>query len=181
MLFKRFYPYLHTTHQGILLLYSAAYIFYDSPFYRPWLHLLNIDIRRLSPDELSRGPTAPAGILPKIQHYGLESMQYIIPGSIFFFKFIEWWNTSSLRSSATSLDLAAPPPLKPPSLPLLTEKDVAKGQCPICREGIVNPTAFTVSGAVACYTCAFKHVQQEASCPLTGLTASKHDLRKIVG
>lgn len=184
---------MHSSYQALVLLYGAAYIFHDAPFFRPWLHLLRIEMRRMSPQESQRWPTPPDGLLPKLQHYGFESLQYVIPASIFFFKFVEWWQTSSLRSSNAALDLAVPPALRAPTIPSLSDTQspeqsskkeaeaIKPGQCPVCKESIVNPTAFTVSGAVACYTCAFKWVEREHRCPLTNAPAERSHLRRILG
>lgn len=189
--FKKAYPYTNTAYQAAILLYSAAYMFHDAPFFRPWLHFMRIEIRRMSAQDLQRGgPTSAASshnLVAKVQHAAFESLQYVIPGSIFLFKFVEWWNASTLRSSATtSFDTALPPALKPPNLTapgqFQTEagEDLRAGQCAVCRQQWVNPTAFTVSGAVACYACAWKWVNSQHCCPLTNKPATKHDLRKIV-
>jgi peroxin-12 len=45
--FRRGYPYLGTAWQLWLLSYNVRYLFDKTPFYRPWLRLMRMDIRRV--------------------------------------------------------------------------------------------------------------------------------------
>ena len=183
--FKILYPYANTSYELALLAYNVAYIFNNTDYYRPWLQLMGIEMQRLSPAELQSKPTPPTALAARLPHLFFESLRYVLPGSIFLFKFLEWWYSSSLRPSARSLSSAeVPPPVRPPpskSSPLPGTDPPKKGQCPVCKNEIVNATALTSSGWVCCYKCAWSYVEQWGKCPVSGIVTATADLRKIVG
>ena len=107
----------------------------------------------------------------------------LLPTSIFFLKFLEWWYASDFArqlSTKTAASIELPPPvgLKPP--PPSSERNRAhgsssssnssnsrhlvrapkddSGRCPICEREIANPTAVQ-TGYVFCYPCVFRWVQ----------------------
>ena len=133
-------------------------------------------------------------ILPKL----LDSLKILLPTSIFFLKFLEWWHASDLArqlSAKTAASIELPPPAgpKPPLAPapdseedgvvkkLVKAKEAEESDlCPICDREITNPTA-TQTGYVFCYPCVFKWVQdgdgpgfegddgRKGRCPVTGV------------
>lgn len=48
VLFIKCWPILTKSYEVTLLAYNIAYLFDKTPYYRPWLHWLNIDLRRMS-------------------------------------------------------------------------------------------------------------------------------------
>lgn len=184
--FRTAWPYLNLSYELMLLGYNVAYIFAKTPFYRPWLQALRIDIRRASSDDLQ---AAASTAWPKkwrdwLPYALLESLRYVLPGSIFLFKLLEWWYSSaSLRPSArmASSSTVLPPIKAPPSKPAVLSQEPQKGQCPVCEKQIVNATALNTSGWVCCYKCAWKYVSEWSKCPVTGIVTSTGDLRKIIG
>ena len=42
------WPILNTSYETLLLAYNIGYLFDRTPYYRPWLHWLGVDIRRMS-------------------------------------------------------------------------------------------------------------------------------------
>lgn len=50
--FKVVYPWINLTFELWLLLYNIAYLFEKTPFYRPWLGWVGVDIRRLGVDDM---------------------------------------------------------------------------------------------------------------------------------
>lgn len=48
MLFIKCWPVLTKSYEVTLLAYNIAYLFDKTPYYRPWLHWLGIDLRRMS-------------------------------------------------------------------------------------------------------------------------------------
>ena len=135
-------------------------------------------------------------LLPKL----LDSLKLLLPTSIFFLKFLEWWYASDFArqlSAKTNAAIELPPPKQGPTP--LAEKDIGalpKGVkvvplphdskcCPICKEEIANPTA-TQTGYVFCYPCVFKWVSEggdgEGRCPITGvkLLSGAEGLRRLM-
>ena len=101
----------------------------------------------------------------------------LLPTSIFFLKFLEWWYASDFArqlSTKTAASIELPPPvgLKPPppssernrvhgdssSRHLVRAPEDDSGRCPICEREIANPTAVQ-TGYVFCYPCVFRWVQ----------------------
>ncbi|PWZ02708.1 hypothetical protein BCV70DRAFT_196957 [Testicularia cyperi] len=103
--FRQGYPYAKTLYQLWLLTYNVRYLFDKTPFWRPWLHLMRVDIRRIGPNDGSRVPLTPkkfpsltrqplaffSKLLQLAPGLFFESLKYGLPASIFFFKFLEWW------------------------------------------------------------------------------------------
>ena len=47
LLFKLLWPRFTKAYEYVLLGYNVAYLFDKTPYYRPWLHWLGIDLRRM--------------------------------------------------------------------------------------------------------------------------------------
>src|SRR5258708_25917272 len=113
----------------------------------------------------------------------LDSLKILLPMSIFFVKFLEWWYSPS---SPARFLAAAPtgPPIPPPRMlsphPHGIAIDGTKyGQCPLCGKMLENATALP-SGYVFCYKCAHEHVQEYGRCPVTLLRARIWQLRRVL-
>ena len=50
--YKVAYPWLNTSYEVWLLFYNIAYLFERTPYYRPWLSWVGVDLRRVSADDL---------------------------------------------------------------------------------------------------------------------------------
>lgn len=113
----------------------------------------------------------------------LESLKYLLPLSIFFIKFLEWWYSPS--SPARALSTSPLGPVVPPPRPLAPHPDgigldgTAYGRCPICKGPIQNATALE-SGYVFCYRCVHDVVTREGRCPVTLTEAKVWHLRKVL-
>ncbi|EIN10291.1 hypothetical protein PUNSTDRAFT_64646 [Punctularia strigosozonata HHB-11173 SS5] len=197
--FKAIYPWANVTFECWLLLYNILYLFDRTPFHRPWLAWTGIDIRRLGLDDLVSGSALIAGrsqirrtLLQRIRRLVLTSprllldaLKVLLPTAIFFIKFLEWWfsPSSPARALSTSpLGPAVPPPkLLPPHPQSLIPVDrITKfGMCPLCEQPIANATALP-SGYVFCYRCAYGHIEQHHSCPVTLLPAQMWQMRKVL-
>ncbi|KAF8248624.1 hypothetical protein K440DRAFT_583278 [Wilcoxina mikolae CBS 423.85] len=128
----------------------------------------------------------------------LDSLKVLLPTSIFFLKFLEWWYSSNFArqlSSKTAASIELPPPVAVKTLSsgeenkerrvraaiVRLQKDNSE-MCPVCDKQITNPTAVQ-TGYVCCYPCVFRWVQngegmdgQEEGkelrmerCPVTGV------------
>ena len=210
-LFRNLYPWCNTAFELWLLAYNVAYLFDKSPFYRPWLAWMGLDIRRarvvievcpsthhilsrLLDQPLSQAanpsldpPTSLKERLTRLlkasPRLALDSLRVLLPLSIFFIKFLEWWYSPFSPARA----LSAPPkgpPIPPPRvlMPHPKGKQVDPtnfGECPICRVPVQNATA-TPSGYVFCYRCIYAHVEKLAKCPVTLVPVQISQLRKVM-
>ncbi|KAI0750892.1 cyclin-dependent protein kinase inhibitor [Daedaleopsis nitida] len=197
--YKTAYPWMNTSFEVWLLICNIAYLFERTPYYRPWLSWVGVDLRRVSADDLRAAQVAiqkppgnkkPRGLLAllrrllwKSPRLFLDSLKVLLPTAIFFIKFLEWWYSPSspARSLSTSpLGPAVPPPrLLPPHPQGIRMDDIEYGTCALCREPISNATAFP-SGYVFCYRCAHEWVEKEGRCPVTLVPAGMWQLRKIM-
>ncbi|KAJ3922734.1 cyclin-dependent protein kinase inhibitor [Lentinula edodes] len=188
--FKAAYPWLNTSFEVWLLVCNVAYLFDQTPFYRPWLSWIGVDLRRLGLEDfraasLSAGakiPQAkPKGILFRFRrlistspHLLFDSLRLLLPTAIFFIKFLEWWyspNSPARSLSVSPLGPAVPPPhLLLPHTKGIGFDQQSYGICPLCHKEINNATALP-SGYVFCYRCAYDHVEKHGECPITLLPA----------
>jgi hypothetical protein len=58
-IFKAAYPYANATWDLWLLSYNIRYLFEKTPYYRPWLAYMGVDIRRMSVQDYVRVPDFP--------------------------------------------------------------------------------------------------------------------------
>ncbi|KAH7888050.1 cyclin-dependent protein kinase inhibitor [Phlebopus sp. FC_14] len=199
--YKKIFPWVNTSFEVWLLVYNVAYLFERTPFYRPWLAWIGVDLRRLSADDfvseshmlttaLCVAPNVKQGILKQLRELLmntpqliLDSLRLLLPTAIFFIKFLEWWYSpgSPARSlSSSPLGPAVPPPrMLPPHPAGIPVDGTAFGHCPLCHNSINNATALP-SGYVFCYRCAFDYVDQHGNCPVTLLPAKVWQLRKVL-
>jgi len=174
----------------------VAYLFDRTPFYRPWLTWMGIDLRRLSLEDFAvvsgvQGPHhAQQGIMKQLYQLlkhapqlMLDSLRLLLPTAIFFIKFLEWWYSPG--SPARSLSISPlGPPVPPPRMLAPHPSGIPVGgtmfgRCPLCQNIMNNATALP-SGYVFCYRCAFDHVQQHGECPVTLLPAKVWQMRKVL-
>ncbi|ELU41829.1 cyclin-dependent protein kinase inhibitor [Rhizoctonia solani AG-1 IA] len=206
--YKSIYPWMNLGMELWQLAHSLGYLFDKTPFHRPWLAWMGVDIRRLgSADYVSRiskcrifpqiemiiasqamsqksadkDPARPSGVLALIRHYLfhsrrqlLDSLKLLLPISIFFLKFLEWWYSPSSPARALSAPRsgpAIPPPAKLSPHPRgLGIGDLPYGICPLCHERLQNATALP-TGYAFCYRCIYSYVEEHARCPVTLLPA----------
>ncbi|KAF8897215.1 Pex12 amino terminal region-domain-containing protein [Infundibulicybe gibba] len=192
--FKSMYPWINTSYEFWLLAWNISYLFDQTPFYRPWLSWMGVDLRRLGADDFvsifshrSRTKIWKFAQIRRLlltsPHILLDSLRLLLPTAIFFIKFLEWWYSpgSPARSLSTSpLGPAVPAPrmLTPHPHGIPFDKQTY-GICPICRNNINNATALP-SGYVFCYRCAHDQVEKHGKCPVTLLPARVWQLRKVL-
>lgn len=54
--FKTIYPYANVVYELYLLSYNVRYLFDKTPYWRPWLSWMGVEVRRMSPDDYVRFP-----------------------------------------------------------------------------------------------------------------------------
>ena len=60
LLFKLLWPRFTKAYEYVLLGYNVAYLFDKTPYYRPWLHWLGIDLRRMSDQDYVSRMSCPS-------------------------------------------------------------------------------------------------------------------------
>ncbi|KAJ2697668.1 ubiquitin-protein ligase peroxin 12 [Coemansia sp. IMI 209128] len=194
-LFKLCYPHVNFVYHAATALYYVAYMFDRTDYNSPWLHILGLQVRRLSAadyramDERGSGTSdlaAPANGSPirfarnmvaYLLSGGLDFLKVLLPLSIFFYRFLEWWHRSDFHKK---IQMAPPPP---PPMPLKPHPDglavpLDQALCPICNETRTNPAA-APSGYVYCYPCIFNHISEKHTCPITMAAAHVSGIRKL--
>ncbi|KAG2217287.1 hypothetical protein INT45_005389 [Circinella minor] len=189
-LFRKVYPYINMLYHGSNLAYNIAYLFGKTKYYSPWLHLIGLEIKRMSMADyrtyydklaqtqpkngnssfLSTSFSTMSGIFSKV----IEFLKVLLPMSIFFYKFLEWWYSSEFARGGNAGALGdgeaentIPPPEKLKADPRGTPVPNTRNTCPLCLTSpINNPTALP-SGYVFCYTCAYHYVEEHNRCPVT--------------
>ncbi|TGZ84829.1 hypothetical protein EX30DRAFT_325649 [Ascodesmis nigricans] len=223
---RKTYPTVNGAYYLSTLAFNLAFLFERSYYHTPMDWLIGVRMRRLTetdhraqnaPKPTRRGqpPTLSARtllspsiltriILPKL----LDSLKLLLPTSIFFLKFLEWWHASDFArqlatKTAASIELPPPKDIKPPKPEIAKEEGLElvsmpedSSECPICEKEIVNATA-TQTGHVFCYPCVFRWVQdglgktteedgreedRKGRCPITGvrLLGGTEGLRRLM-
>ncbi|ORZ01803.1 Pex12 amino terminal region-domain-containing protein, partial [Syncephalastrum racemosum] len=207
-LFRLIYPYINSIYHASNLAYNIGYLFGKTRYYTPWLHLIGLEIKRMSMADYVRksntyityqrayydkvdgapaasGKRSPLRFASSIFGKVIEFLKVLLPMSIFFYKFLEWWYSSEFaRGNALQEDNAAetiPPPEKTKPDPRGTALPSTPNTCPLCLSNpINNPTALP-SGYVFCYTCAYRYVEEHNRCPVTWVKTARgvEDLTKV--
>ncbi|RHZ59980.1 hypothetical protein Glove_360g37 [Diversispora epigaea] len=196
-LFRNFYPWVNAIYYGSILIFNIFYVYDKTPYYTPWLKLMGIRIQRMSAQDYRehyirmnqqrpslnlQGMTrlqATRYLLSIILSRGFDFLKILLPMSIFFFKFLEWWYSSEFSKRASGdNDIEMPPPdMIPPDsrgIPLPESTNI----CPLCTNNLANPTAIP-SGYVFCYTCIHHHVEEFGCCPITLIKINIDELRRV--
>lgn len=193
------YPFVHAGWELSHFIFQMLYLFDYTPCYSPELFLARLRLKRLSATdvlnqqnnlilgELERakrlvGPGFIRSLLRTLSNgfnSAVDYSKFVLPITIFFFKFLEWWYSSEHYSIAVSLPIppAPPKPKFPKSAPVKLPNDVSI--CPLCQKTRVNPTSVSISGIVYCYTCIFPYIEANGKCPVTLLPCSTDQLIRI--
>lgn len=144
--------------------------------------LLLSPLRRLSPSGLPPSVMTIIGrSLQLIPLVSFEALKFLLPTSIFFFRFLEWWYSSeggSARLRKKGSGGSGSQGLRAPTSSVVAAPS-EKGMCIVHKGSIVNPTAVP-SGYLGCYKCLFTFVEDHGIDPITRATITVGDLRKIV-
>ncbi|KAL7273123.1 ubiquitin-protein ligase peroxin 12 [Rhizina undulata] len=225
-LFRKIYPSVNALYHFSILAFNLAYLFDKSNYHTPFHFLINLRMRRLSeadhrafeaasrptprptpnPTLTARTLRSPTAILRLILPRLLDSLKVLLPTSIFFLKFLEWWHASDFArqlSAKTTASIELPPPAVIPPPIQGTEKTLERDGkklvkvpedsrlCGICENELTNPTAVQ-TGYVFCYPCIFRWVKGDnedgevdtakGCCPVTGvrLLGGVEGLRRIM-
>ncbi|KAL0098175.1 Pex12 amino terminal region-domain-containing protein [Phycomyces blakesleeanus] len=193
-LFRKVYPYINALYYGSNLVYNIGYMFGKTDYYSPWFHLIGLQVKRMSMSDyvsynkmithkrVYRDPTSgqakapfslfkkPWKAFPMVFGKLIEFLKVLLPMSIFFFKFLEWWYSSEFaRGGGVQEESKAtiPPPKNTKPDPRGVPLPSTPNTCPVClSQPIPNPTALP-SGYVFCYTCAYHYVEEHNRCPVT--------------
>jgi hypothetical protein len=195
ILMRFLYPAFHACYEGLHFTYQVLYMYEYTSYFTPFLHLLGLNIKRLSMKDIQlqthraylrnrvhTGDHALIRAFWKLLDMGgkaVDFTKYLLPLAIFFFKFLEWWYADNNKAMVTQQEPIPPPPTPPSVAPggaLSLPPD--RSHCPICKKPRVNPTMIP-SGFVFCYTCVHPYVQEHGICPITKMPTSVERLRRI--
>ncbi|KAJ1666006.1 ubiquitin-protein ligase peroxin 12 [Coemansia sp. RSA 1813] len=193
--FKRYYPHANFVYHMATALYYIAYMFDRTDYNSPWLRILGLKVRRLSASDYramdTRGAPKSSLLAPsngsvlrfmrnlvaRILTGGLDFLKVLLPLSIFFYRFLEWWYRSDFHKQVQKDPVPPPPmPLKPHPNGVAVPED--QSICPLCEKPRTNP-AMAPSGYVFCYPCIHKHVSESGTCPVTLIKAESVGIRKL--
>ncbi|KAI8325012.1 hypothetical protein GQ54DRAFT_37213 [Martensiomyces pterosporus] len=194
--FKRYYPHANFSYHMATALYYIAYMFDRTNYNSPWLHILGLQVRRMTAADYramdARGPSSKSSLLApsngsvirfarnlvaRLLTGGLDFLKVLLPLSIFFYRFLEWWYRSDFHKKVQQAPVPPPPmPLKPHVDGISVPED--QNICPICERPRTNP-AMAPSGYVFCYPCIYRHVSETGRCPVTLARARTDGIRKI--
>ena len=135
MLFRRGFPLVQVGLQLWILAYHIKYLFGITPYWRPWLAAMRVDVRRAMGNETPLRLGAASKRLPQFSRFPLlfmlrslqkggahilDALKYALPASIFFFKVLEWWYSPNNRrrgddDESKSRKVLGPPVVSHPS------------------------------------------------------------------
>ncbi|KAI9188363.1 ubiquitin-protein ligase peroxin 12 [Blastocladiella emersonii ATCC 22665] len=182
--FLKLYPWINAAYGSAHVVYQILYMFDLTRYYTPVLHLLGVEVTRLTPADMraiqreSQRPRNSA--VAQTAHVALEVLKVALPTAVFFTKFVDWFFTTDLAKRADR-DAAPPLPRAPPRLaphPDGVALPPSRRTCPLCRRAVVNPTA-TPTGYVFCYACVHRAVEERGECPVTKRAVRVDELRRM--
>ena len=120
LLFKKYYGSFNFFYEFFFFLFQVMYLYNKTKFFDPFLFLQQVVVRRIDNDDMIQQETnknlqrikflssfkysklsSLLNFVFKIYYFFTDYLQYFLPLSIFFFKFLEWWyseeNTSNRK------------------------------------------------------------------------------------
>lgn len=147
--FRKAYPYVQVVYQLWMLGYHIGYLFGRTPYWRPWLAAMRVDVRRSMGNEQPLMVGAAAVQFPKFTRYPflwtyvlmrkggariLDALKYALPASIFFFKFLEWWYSPNNRRRRGDSSTESSKRIAPPSVLLPSQRGVLYNPPPTFKD-----------------------------------------------
>lgn len=94
---------------------------------------------------------------------------------LFLIQFVDWWNNANGAKKKPPITGTIPPVPRP----VQTSSNIARRQCPLCRQPCNVPTAVVGSGYVYCNQCIVDYVQRYNRCPTTNQPVTTEQLIKV--
>lgn len=183
------YPTFNAFYEGLFFIYQLLYMYKRTPYFTPLLHLQGLVVKRLTQDDINmhfrRSSTKITNekgfkkVLSKLiggWNYFLDISKYLLPMTVFFFKFLEWWYSEN-RLTGSSQPVPPPPEVPKQSLGGISVPE-DRSLCPLCLKQRKNP-AISQSGFAFCYPCIHNYVNEYQRCPITFIPTSLENIRKI--
>ena len=188
---RQILPWLNLAFETLVFLYSLAFLFEKTRHFSPLLHLQGIRHSRLSAAQLEKQTAlrelkrelllrrlpAVFRFAVRLSHLFFDYLKYILPLSIFFIKFLEWWYQETAETAAKALPTPPPPPAPSGSLdvPFLDDSSL----CQICTLPRTNPAIAGGCGYAFCFPCLYRWIDQRGTCPVTRLPLTINNIQKI--
>jgi len=195
-IFKTIYPFISAVYEGSFFFYQLFYLYDQINYYTPFLHLQGVTLKRLSIQEMDSqnsknlvrrskrlrqlrgGPLLELGkLVVQVYDVVVDYSKFLLPITIFMFKFLEWWYTEASRLTAPLLPIP-PPPDPPKQAKEGIQLPDDKTYCALCQNVRTN-SAMIPSGYAFCYPCIFNYIKQHHKCPITFLPTEEEQIRKI--
>ena len=195
-MFMWVYPYFNASRELVFFIYQLLYLYDHTGYYTPTLHFIGLQLKRLTFEDVRQQKLkleqqkqnrkhnlAGSGFTKwflrqffEVSETVVEYSKFVLPTTVFFFKFLQWWYASDYRNTVGALPIPPPPPC--PSQFGTTPLPQNPLVCPLCKDKRVNATALTTSGYVFCYDCILSYISSKSVCPVTGIPSKdKHMIR----
>ena len=149
-------------------LYRIGYAFGRTEYYSPALQLAGVKLVYAKPPTPTTAPKTFSGRI-------FANINKIMSSGLFLIQFVDWWNNAN-GNKAKNANAAVRPPV--PSA-ARSRPDIARRQCPLCRQPCNVPTTIVNSGYVYCYTCISNYVNQYQRCPATNQPVTMAQVVKV--
>lgn len=188
--FGLLWPSVEAGYEALVLAFQVRFMFGLSKFYSPLQGLQGICYERLDREDYKAQRDAAeelernGSLLAKGAARFFSFFRIMLISSALVFKLVEWYYSPENRaqreaSQPKQTSLAAlPPPVPPRPLPSAVALAADPKKCPICAKTRTNP-AVASSGVVFCYACIHDHVSVNGACPVTGISCSVEQIRRI--
>lgn len=115
---------------------------------------------------------------PLLLRLGHQLLANGMEAGAFALQFIDYWYSQEATGNHISIMQAAS---EAPQAPKATPSSLSLiNKCPLCRtSNIQTPTVLIICGYVFCYRCILEQVQNQKTCPMTGLPAHSGQLIRL--
>ncbi len=192
--FKRIYPMLSAFYESLVFFHQLAYLYKRTDFYSPLLRVQRTVLVRRTPEELettqrklsqrrerqllaiAASPVWPLRYALLGWNTIVDLSSYTIPVAVFVFRLLDWWHVEGERSVQTRLAVPPYPPRGAQSGKIGLQED--RTLCALCMQPRTNP-ALSRGGYAFCYHCLHGFVQNQGSCPVSGIPMTASDIRRV--
>ena len=181
-LLLRLYPWLRAVDRAAIFAHQLLYLFEQTPYYNWPLRLQHTVLQRRTWEADALWPATAAATASRWQRWGdalFRAGKYAVIIGLYSLRFMEWYRHAAEQKRREALSQQRVPP-PPEPLPPNVHLDVPSNGCVLCkREYCRHPAACTASGYVFCHDCLERHLRAHRQCPVSGVRADEHDIRRL--